>query len=105
VRTNEQGAKKMKREISCRFGRGAALLTSALVLMTQAAQACPGCKEIVVDGQQAISPAGMGFAYSIGFMFLMVMSVIGSLVWMMIKSARLAWRPADPNGYLDHSPK
>ena len=95
----------MKREISCRFGREAALLTTALVFVAQAAQACPGCKEIVVEGQQNISPAAMGFAYSIGFMFLMVMSVIGSLVWMMIKSARLAWRPADENAYSGGSPK
>ena len=77
----------MKSKISYRFGRGAWLLTAAFVFVAQAAQACPGCKEIVVDGQQNVSPASMGFAYSIGFMFLMVMSVIGSLVWMMIKSS------------------
>lgn len=95
----------MKRDISYRFGRGAWVLAAAFVFVTQAAQACPGCKEIIVEGQQNVSPAGMGFAYSIGFMFLMVMSVIGSLTWMMIKSARAAWRPADENASAGVWPK
>ena len=85
------------------FGRVAWLSMAALVFAAQAAQACPGCKEVVVDGQQVINPASLGFAYSIGFMFLMVMSVIGSLVWMMIKSAN--WRPADENAYSAPSDK
>ncbi len=72
------------------------ILTTMMIFAAQAAQACPGCKP-VVNGQEVVTPASMGFAYSIGFMFLMVMSVIGSLAWMMIKSARQHWRPADEN--------
>ena len=89
----------MKNKLSYPFGRAAWLLTTTLVFAVQAAQACPGGKEVVVEGQQVVNPASMGFAYSIGFMFLMAMSVIGSLVWMMVKSAQANWRPADENAY------
>lgn len=95
----------MKNKMLYPFGRATWLLTTAFVLVAQAIQACPGCKEVVVDGQEVVNPASLGFAYSIGFMFLMVMSVIGSLVWMMVKSAQASWRPADENAYSAPSDK
>ena len=88
----------MKNTLSLKVGRWAGLLAAACVFAAQTVQACPGCKEVVVDGQDA-NPMSLGFSYSIGFLFLTLVSVISSLVWMMVKSANAAWRPADENAY------
>ena len=88
----------MKLTRANRLNRWTGMLVLAVLFVAHTVQACPGCKQVVLDGQ-GDSPMSQGFAYSIGFMFLTVMSVIGSLVWMMIKSARAAWVPADENAY------
>ena len=89
----------MKNTPSLVTGRWAGLLAASFVLVAHSVHACPGCKEVVVDGQATSSPMSLGFSYSIGFFFLTLVSIISSLVWMMVKSANAAWRPADENAY------
>ncbi len=64
----------------------AALLGLALILAQNAANACPGCKQ--VDGAP-LSGASIAFGWDIGFMLLMIGSLLGGLSFMIYKSCRV----------------
>jgi hypothetical protein len=65
--------------------QGAWLVGAALVFAQSAAQACPGCKQ--VDGAP-LSGASIGFGWDIGFMLLMIGSLLGGLTYMIVQSCR-----------------
>jgi hypothetical protein len=67
------------------FRRGAWLLGTALVCAQSAAQGCPGCKQ--VEGAP-LSGASIGFGWDIGFMLLMIGSLLGGLTYMIVQSCR-----------------
>jgi hypothetical protein len=67
------------------FRRGVALLGAVLVFAQNAAQACPGCKQ--VDGAP-LSGASVGFSLDIVFMLVLLGSLFGGFGYMMYQSCR-----------------
>jgi argininosuccinate lyase len=67
------------------FQRAAWLLGAALVFAQNAAQACPGCKQ--VEGAP-LSGASAAFGWDIGFMLVMIGSLLGSLSFIIYKSCQ-----------------
>ena len=74
-----------------RFGRRTIwTLGASLLFVSQAAQACPGCKQNT-DGANAVPLNGdsIGFGLSIFFMLFMIVAVLGGLGYMMFRSCRV----------------
>ena len=68
------------------YGRMVAAATGlALFCLQEAAQACPGCKQ--VDGAP-LNGASLGFSLGVLFMLFMVGSTLGGLGWMMYRSCQ-----------------
>ena len=72
-------------KIASTFRRGAWLLGAILLYAQDAARACPGCKP--VDGAP-LSGASIGFGWDIGFMLVMIGSLLGGMSYMIYQSCR-----------------
>lgn len=76
------------------FGRfSAAALATALFFGQHSAQACEGCKQAVgmgdgAGGSRVVNLIGVGYAISIGFMLLMVASLLTGLGYMMYRNCQ-----------------
>ena len=66
------------------------MLGAALILASNAAQACPGCKQ-ATEGRDGVSLSGSSVAFSLSIFFLifMVVALLGGLGFMMYRSCRV----------------
>ena len=71
------------------FRRCAWVLGVAVIFAQQAAQACPGCKQNLVDGKAALNGTSIGFSLGVLFMIGMVAGVLGALGYMMNRCCRI----------------
>ena len=65
-------------------------LVSCLVLVPRAVHACPGCKEALIDPQQAAAQnrAARGYAASIIMMLALPPLLVGGVATIIVRSAR-----------------
>lgn len=70
---------------------------AALLSLQAAAQACPGCKQ--VDGAP-LSGASIGFGWDIGFMLVLLGSLLGGMGYMIYQSCRAL---AERDRYLEEA--
>ncbi len=61
----------------------------ALIFIQQAAQACPGCKQNLVDGKTELNGRSIGFSLGVLFMIAMVVGVLAGLGYMMNHYCRI----------------
>ena len=61
------------------FRRAAWALGMALIFVQRAAEACPGCKQVVVDGKTELNGRSIGFSLGVLFMIAMVVGVLSVL--------------------------
>ena len=71
------------------FRRCAWVLGVALIFVQQAAQACPGCKQNLVDGKASLNGNSIAFSLGVLFMIGMVVGVLGALGYMMNHYCRI----------------
>ena len=71
-----------------------------------AAYACPGCKEpSSVAGASGVNGISLGFSLSVIFMLGMIGSILGGMLFMIVKTCRqLDQLPAKPSGQLGSQP-
>jgi hypothetical protein len=81
----------MNRKQTWRLRGGAWVMGAALVFLQQsAALACEGCKQAIsgANGQETLSAASLGYGWSVSFLLVMMISVVGSLCWMIYRSCQ-----------------
>ena len=61
----------------------------AVMFAQQAAQACPGCKQAMVDGKTTLNGNSVAFSLGVLFMIFMVVGVLGVLGRMMYRSCQI----------------